>query len=81
MQPVVKNHFNNLFSTNSQVGQEFTNFDAFFNPELLLLTVGSDIVWSVSGGTNFWQDYTEMYSVVFKVKSKEGTSSKDCLSV
>lgn len=77
----MKSNFNNLLSANSQVGQEFANFDAFFNPDLLLLTVGSDIVWSVAGGTNFWQDYTEMYSVEFKVKSKEGTGSKDCLSV
>ena len=81
VRPVVKNNFNSLYSANSQVGQEFASFDSFYSSELMLLTIGSDMIWSVTGGTNFWHDFTEMYSVSFKVHPKENSGSQDCLSI
>lgn len=41
--------------------------DHLYTPDVLTLTGGSSISWAVSGGTNFWKDYSDSYNVEWKV--------------
>jgi len=38
------------------------------------------MIWQVKGGTNFWQDYSDKYSIEWKVQPLND-ESKDCLSI
>jgi len=50
-----------LYSTN-QISQEFQTFEHLYNHEQEYhLNFGTHITWAITGGTNFWQDYTERY--------------------
>lgn len=61
-----------LYSTN-QLSQEFTSFESFYNNEQEYhLNFGTHIVWLVSGGTNFWQDYTERYQYKWNTEMDNG---------
>ena len=43
---------------------------------------GTEATWSVSGGTNFWKDYSDKYNVEWQVTPREGISSiANCLSI
>lgn len=68
-----------LYST-KQISQEFSSFEQFYNTEEEYhLNFGTHVVWFVSGGTNFWQDYTERYqyrwTAVMKDRETESADS------
>lgn len=41
------------------------------------MIAGTEMVWSVTGGTNFWKDYSDKYNVEWSI---EGTQPK-CVSI
>jgi len=62
------------------MSQEFQTFDHFYTREALLMTTGSQMTWQVKGGTNFWQDYADKYSIEWKVEPLND-ESRNCLSI
>lgn len=51
--PVIPDAYNHFYSQ-SQVGQEFANFDSFFVKDRIALLPGTQTEWTVVGGSNFW---------------------------
>lgn len=80
VKPDVPSFFTDLYST-TQVGQEYQNFDHLFDPDVLIMTTGTEMTWQVIGGTNFWQDYSDKYSVKWTVEPRENSNSQDCLKI
>jgi len=62
------------------MSQEFQTFDHFYTREALLMTTGSQMTWQVKGGTNFWQDYADKYTIEWKVEPLND-ESRNCLSI
>lgn len=44
----------------------------------VILAPGTEMIWSVTGGTNFWKDYSDKYSVTWTATPTEGTN---CLQI
>ena len=78
--PDVSSFFNDLYSK-YQIGQEFQNFDQFFQRDQLNLLTGTEMIWSVTGGTNFWKDYSDKYLVDWKVDVLDSSQNSKCLEV
>jgi hypothetical protein len=50
----------------------------FFNSKLTLV-YGTEIIWSVVGGSNYWQDYKGKYTTSFDVVTQDSYSSSKSL--
>ncbi len=50
--PNIPAFYNDLYSKR-QILQEFQTMDHFFNQKLTLV-FGTELTWSVQGGSNFW---------------------------
>ena len=62
--PTYEPYMSDLYSL-SQLGQEFTTFEGFYQDWKLKMQFGSQIKWNVIGGSNFWPDHAANYETTW----------------
>ena len=62
--PTYEPFMSDLYSL-SQLGQEFTTFEGFYQDWKLKMQFGSQIKWNVIGGSNFWPDHAANYETTW----------------